>query len=47
MIHDDIAMFFEDSQGEEEMKAAGEIVCPEGFPETENVCPFEFAFVPD
>lgn len=47
MIHDDIAMLFENGQGEEEMEAAGEIICPERFPETENVRPFEFALVPD
>lgn len=46
MVHDDIAMFFKNGQGEEEMEAAGEIICPEGLPETEDVCPFEFALVP-
>lgn len=47
MVHDDIAMFFENGQGEEEMEAAGEIVCPKGFPETEDVRPFKFALVPN
>lgn len=46
MIHDDITMFFKNGQCEKEMEAAGEIICPKGFPETEDVCPFEFALVP-
>lgn len=47
MIHNDIPMFLKNGQGEEEMEAAGEVVCPQGFPETEDVCPFELALVPD
>ena len=29
------------------MELAAVVVCPEGFPEAKNVCPREFALVPD
>lgn len=47
VLHDDVAVFFEDGEGDEEVEAAGEVVGPEGFPEAQDVGPFELALVPD
>lgn len=47
MIHDDVAVLFQNPQGNEQMETARKIVCPERFPETQYVGPFKFPLVPD
>lgn len=47
MFHNYISMFFENRKRNEKMKVTAQPVGPETFPQTENVCPFEFALVPD
>lgn len=47
MLHDDIAVFFQDGQRDEEVEAAAEPVGPQRLPQTQHVDPFELALVPD
>lgn len=47
VVHDDITMFLENGQRNEQMEAAGEIICPECLPETKDISPFKLALVPD
>lgn len=47
MIHNHIAVFLQDAQCHKEMEATGQIVRPQGFPQTQHVRPLEFPLVPD
>lgn len=47
MIHNHIAVFLQDAHGHKEMETTGQIVGPQGFPQTEHVGPFKLPLVPD
>lgn len=47
VVHDHVAVFLEDGESNEQVEIAGQVVGPEGLPETKDVGPLEFTLVPN
>ena len=47
MTHDDVSVFFENSESNEEMEIATQPIRPKSLPQAKHIRPFEFTFEPD
>lgn len=47
MRHNDVAMFLQNRQGDEDVKVAAQVIRPETLPESKYVGPFKLPLIPD
>ena len=46
VVHDDIPVFFQDRQRNEQVEIAREMVCPQRLPESEDITPVKLTLIP-